>query len=124
MYKAQLRLDLGVKYPEYHDLSNTVGHYFIVGPEDVQKIAKFTIACVELNGGKCWITKETIRIRPVNNILESEFEEFNSETLRLNYLFDSYEDHNVVKEVVFRGMLVDLDYVEQIWNKINKEEND
>ncbi len=124
MYKAQLRLDLGVEYPENHDLSNTVGHYFIVRPEDVQKIAKFTIACVELNGGKCWISKETLRIRHTDNLYGLEFEEINSEVIRFNHLFDSYEDHNVVKEVVFRGMLVDLDYVEQLWNKINKEEND
>lgn len=121
MYKAQLRVNLGVQYPEEHPKSNLFGHYFFVHPDSAEKIIKFTIECVKINGGKCWPDNQVLRIINEENLKSAtDYEE-----KRANLLFDRYEDYKKVILTVFSEQKnVDFEVLEQIWNKINNEHND
>lgn len=100
MIKSQLRISFNVEYPHDHKLNRYVGHSFTVDKDQVDEIAKLTIACVELNGGKCSINKEILFLGWVINDTEADFLE--------------------VASVVFEADLGEkIEAAQKIWRQIN-----
>lgn len=101
MIKSQLRIIFNVEYPYGHKLSSYVGHSFTVDKDQVDKIAKLTIACVELNGGKCSVNKTVLLLGFVLGDVEADFLE--------------------IASVVFKKDLNEkIDAARKIWRQINR----
>ncbi len=101
MIKSHLRISFKVEYPHNHKLRSFVGHSFTVDKDQVDKIAKLTIACVELNGGKCSVNKEVLFLGWTMKDIDAEF---------LN-----------VASVVFKNDLHEkIEAAQKIWRQINK----
>ena len=100
MIKSQLRISFNVEYPHDHKLSSIVGHSFTVDKDQVDKITKLIIACVELNGGKCSVDEEVLLLGWIMNDKEADFLE--------------------VASVVFKADLGEkIEAAQKIWRQIN-----
>lgn len=100
---SPLKVYLRTQYPEGHEHRPIVGHFFMVQPSDAKKLAKFTIECVRLNGGDCFIESEILRIGPMENHP------------------DTIANHQRVINAVFRNNPRErLKQVEELWKTINK----